>query len=171
MKMRQTNANISDLKDSIENSIKNARDNAPISLYGEIIEDMKEKVLAEINSKLSPEKFEKLVLWYLKKIGADEIKAPSKNESFKQDGADGDIIADFELLKVRILVQVKRHEGETSDWAVKQIQKYSEQHKELGDGEYTYINWALTSANDFTQLKGSKDRNQGGGKVTLIRKE
>ena len=41
MKMRQTNANISDLKDSIENSIKNARDNAPISLYGEIIEDMK----------------------------------------------------------------------------------------------------------------------------------
>lgn len=151
MKMRQTNGNITRLKTSIDNALENARNNTPISLYGEVIEDIQLSLLKNIKNNLQDDKFEKLIKWYFNKIGADIVEIPPKNEGFKKDGSDGDIIADFELIKVRVLVQAKYHEGETSEWAIEQISKYSEQHKELGDGEYTYINWAVTTGDDFSE--------------------
>lgn len=161
MKMRQTNGNITKLKTSVDNALENARRNTPISLYGGVIEDMQLSLLKNIKSNLQDDKLEKLIKWYFEKIGADLVEIPSKNEGFKRDGSDGDIIADFELIKVRILVQAKHHEGETNDWAIEQISKYSEQHKELDDGEYTYINWAITTGDDFSEkaisLAGEKN--------------
>lgn len=161
MKMRQTNGNITDLQESVDRALKNAKKNTPISLYGEVIEDMKKQLLDGIKSELNPDKFEQLVLWYLNKIGADKVEIPPKSESHINKGADGDIIADFEQIKVRILVQAKHHKGVTSGWSVEQIYRYSEQHQELGDGEYTYISWVLTSADEFckkaAELAGEKN--------------
>lgn len=151
MKMRQTNGNITKLKASVDNALEKAEKNTPISLYGEVIEEVQLSLLKNIRNNLRDDKFEKLIKWYFDKIGADRVEIPSKNERFKTDGSDGDMIADFELIKVRILVQAKYHEGETSDWAIEQISKYSEQHEELGDGEYTYINWAVTTGDDFSE--------------------
>ena len=139
------------MKNNVDYALEKARKNTPISLYGEVIESMKEVLLNEIRTKLQPDKLERLIEWYFNKIGADRVEIPAKNEKLKRDKSDGDIIADFELLKVRVLVQAKYHEGKTDDWAIEQIHKYSEQLEELEDDEYTYINWVITTANDFTK--------------------
>ena len=151
MKMRQTNGDITDLKNDVEKALDKYIKGEPISLRGAVIEEAKDKLLSKINSKLDPDKFQQLVYWYLEKIGADKVEIPAKNESFKSKGADGDIIADFDLLKVRVLVQVKFHTGETDEWGVQQIVEYSDQHQEIGDSEYTYISWVLTSADNFSE--------------------
>lgn len=150
MKIRQTNANISDIKYSIEESIKSYIANRPISLYGGVIDNISFNLLENIRSYLDPDKFEYLIEWYFKKIGACKVEIPSKNEANKSKGSDADIVATFENLKVIILVQAKYHTDETDKWAVEQIHKYKEDKLESGDEEYTYINWALTSGDNFS---------------------
>ena len=67
MKIRQTNANINDLKKNVKDAVERAKLNKPISLYSEIIDSMKEVLITEIRSKLDENKFETLIAWYLKK--------------------------------------------------------------------------------------------------------
>lgn len=70
---------------------------------------------------------------------------PTKNKSGKYDGADADVVATFELLKCIVYVQVKQHNGNTSDWVVQQIAKYKEQFENDAD-EYNYLSWVVSSA-------------------------
>lgn len=91
---------------------------------------------------------------FLKKIGASEAYIPSKNEPGKEDGADADVVAIFELFKVIIYVQVKHHDGQTSDWAVQQIADYKKQ-MDQPDDSYTRLTWVITSA-EFTNEAKSK---------------
>ncbi|NLK43671.1 MAG: restriction endonuclease [Tissierellia bacterium] len=151
MKIRQTNADISDLKEKIEDAKKRARLNKPISLYSEIIDTMKEVLITEIREKLEPNKFESLIAWYLDKIGADQVKIPSKNEAGKSEYADADIVADFELLKLILAVQAKHHKGTTSSWAVEQIDLYKKDLQENIGDDYSYLNWVISSADDFSE--------------------
>lgn len=93
-----------------------------------MVESSLESINKIIDDRLTPDKFEQLVKWYLKQIGASDVYIPSKNEKGKNDGADADVIATFENLKVRLIyVQVKYHKGCTSDWAIKQISEYKVQ--------------------------------------------
>jgi hypothetical protein len=146
MKIRQTNADISDLAESI-NKIINA--DTPINLYASLIDTLAEKLLDIIKTQLNPDKFELLVKWYFNKIGATNTYRPAKNSSDKYDGADADIVAEFEPLKIIFYVQAKLHDGRTSQWAVEQISKYKNQH-EFAAGDYFIIPWVISTADSFS---------------------
>lgn len=146
MKIRQTNADISDLADSILDALSS---DSPINLYSTVIEELSLKLLDVIERQLTPSKFEMLIRWYFRKIGASRAYIPAKNEPNKWDGADADIIAEFDPLKVVFYVQAKLHTDQTSTWAIEQISMYKEQH-EVSAGEFTIIPWVITSAKEFS---------------------
>lgn len=150
MRIRQTNANISDLKENVEEAVKRARLNKPISLYSEIIDSMKEVLITEIRSKLDENKFETLVAWYLKRIGADQVRIPSKNDAIKSQYADGDIVAEFDILEIALAVQAKYHSGKTDSWGIQQIDMYGKDLQENMNKEYNHLNWVISAADNFT---------------------
>lgn len=146
MKMRQTNGQIDDL--NLQKSIESARSALkPVNLQEVMRESMAKLILDNIQKNVSHNDFEKLVKWYMEKLGATEVYIPAKNEKNKQDGADADVIAQFEPLSLDIIIQVKKHDTntETSDWAVKQINEYKIQ-KIGGSDSMTQAYWVITSA-------------------------
>ncbi|GGG88596.1 hypothetical protein GCM10011416_01090 [Polaribacter pacificus] len=150
MKIRTTNANIFNLKDSVEKAMSSFKNNRPINLYGEIIEKIAPQVLKSLKTNLNPDKFESLVKFYFERNGATEVFIPSKNERGKE--GDADIVAIFEPIKTIIYAQVKFHkiQSETNRWAVDQIKEYRN-NRELLDDDYSKIGWVITTANSFTQ--------------------
>ena len=154
MKMRQVNGNLNDLKQYIEEA-KNAKMPSFAKLHdiiSDIVSDNREKFIQTI----SPNNFEKLILWYMKRIGAEDVYIPAKNEHGKENHADADVIATFSNLHIRVYIQAKRHDGETSDWAVKQITEYVKQKMEGQEeddaekGNYVPILWVI-STGKFTE--------------------
>jgi hypothetical protein len=150
MKMRQTNADISDLIHDIEDVINAFKNNKPINLYANVIDNMSENLLEKLSENLNDAKFERLIKWYFEKLGASEVEIPAKNEGGKNNGADADIIATFETIKVIIYIQAKYHTGETDDWAVTQIAKYKEQKEDV-EGEYKYVPWVISTCSKFSE--------------------
>ena len=148
MKIRSTNADISDLKESIEKAIAAFDKGEPLNIYSQIISKTRQQILDTIRTELSPDKFEILVRWYFQRIGASDVYIPSKNESGK-DG-DADVVAVFEPIKTIIYSQVKFHTGETSSWAIEQIKSYKDQKVTMDDG-YTKISWVISLADNFSQ--------------------
>jgi len=146
MKIRQTNADISDLAESVQNVIGA---NSPINLYASVIEELAGRLLGAIKTQLTPDKFELLIKWYFERLGASRTLRPSKNSSDKRDGADVDVVAEFDTLKVVFYVQAKLHDDITSQWAVEQISKYKDQH-EVSSDEYTAIPWVISTADAFS---------------------
>jgi restriction endonuclease Mrr len=146
MKIRQTNGSLNDLKENIENSIVNYKENKPIHLHSIIVEKTADIVLDSIRRELNPDKFEKLVMTYFKTIGANEVSIPAKNERDKE--GDADIIAVFENIKLIIYIQAKFHEGRINDWGTNQILDYKTNKESIDDG-YNKIAWVVTSANSF----------------------
>lgn len=150
MKIRTTSADITDIGEFVEAGIKAGKEDKPITLYGDVIDPLVDCMRESIMSTLNPDKFEQLVKWYLERCGASSAWIPAKNESGKKDGADADIVAEFDNLKYIVYVQAKWHEGETSDWAVYQIDSYKSQKSE-GDSSYTYATWVISSADRFSE--------------------
>lgn len=148
MKIRSTNADISDLQLSIEKAIAAFDKGQPLNIYSQIISKTRQHILDTIRTELTPDKFELLVKWYFQRIGASDVYIPSKNESGK-DG-DADVVAVFEPIKTIIYSQVKFHIGETSSWATEQIKSYKDQKDTMDDG-YSKISWVISSADNFTQ--------------------
>lgn len=148
MKIRSTNANISALKESVEKAMNGFTTGQPLNIYSQIISKTRQQILDTIRTELTPDKFEYLVKWYFERIGASDVNIPSKNESGK-DG-DADVIAVFEPIKTIIYSQVKFHTGETSSWAIEQIQSYKDQKETMDDG-YSKISWVISSADNFSQ--------------------
>lgn len=146
MKIRQTNADITDLKDSIEYAIKAYSEKKPINLKEQIIEETAPKLLALIEKLTNDIKFENLVGWYLKSLGA-KVYTPSKNESKTEDG-DADKVGYFDNIKTAVMVQVKKHEGTTDDWAVQQIKAFKANHNY---GDYHTQMWVISSCQKFSE--------------------
>ena len=159
MKIRNATANISDLENDVFEAIKRYQEHNPIDFHDEACKAIKDHLIKAILNKLDDIRFEKLVLWYFEKIGATEASIPAKNEPGKENGADADVVAIFELLKCIIYVQVKHHDGQTSNWAVHQIAKYKEQ-KDQPDDPYTRLSWVITSA-EYTDDAKSKAQSEG----------
>lgn len=149
MKIRTTSADITDIGKYVESGINAGKTKKPITLYGDVIDPLVECMRKSIMSTLDPDKFEKLVKWYLDRCGASSSRIPKKNEPGKEDGADADIVAEFDNLKYIVYVQAKWHKGETSGWAVHQIDSYKNQKSE-GDSAYTYATWVISSADKFS---------------------
>lgn len=146
MKIRQTNADISDLAENIQNVIGS---DTPLNLYAAVIEELAGRLLDAIKAQLTPDKFELLIKWYFERLGASRTLRPAKNSADKWDGADVDIVAEFDSLKIVFYIQAKLHDDVTSQWAVEQISKYRDQH-ELSSGEYTAIPWVISTADAFS---------------------
>lgn len=148
MKIRTTNANISDIGESVRNAVQSFEHKKPINLHGQIIEKTNSHVLSLIRTQLNPDKFESLVEWYCKKAGATSVTLPSKNESGKK--GDADIVATFDQIKTIIYVQAKHHVNETSEWALEQIREYKLSKDSMDDG-YARIGWVISSADKFSK--------------------
>ena len=106
-----------------------------------------------IQTKLNPDKFEYLVKWYFKRIGASNVVIPLKNPTNKVDYEDVDVIATFDLLKTIYYVQVKYYRGETDSWGADQISHLKElalMREDRQDDGYTRIYWLVSSSEKFT---------------------
>lgn len=147
LKIRQTNADISDLKDSIEEAIRRFQAKKPIHLKASIVEETWKTVLQNIHKLQNDMKFEQLVEWYLKSIGGTGVYTPVKNESPTEDG-DADRVAFFEKIGVAIMVQAKKHTDQTNSWAVDQIKLFKKNH--VFD-RYKTILWVISTCDSFSE--------------------
>ena len=166
MKMQQTNADISDLQNNITRLLEAYRRGVPPNLHARIIEEMQKKTLNLIHDELDPDKFESLINWYFKRVGASRVDMPSKNESDKE--GDADIIAVFEPIKVLVYVQAKFHRPNTrtDEWAVEQIRAYVDHRKDAQEHDgYARASWVVSTCDDFTDTCKDEARDAG---VTLI---
>lgn len=147
MKIRTTNADISDLGASVEKAIAGFRESRPVTIESQIMTTCKTELLKLIQGELNPDKLERLVKWYFDKAGASDVYIPAKNERDKL--GDADVVATFEQLKTIFYVQVKHHEGQTSDWAVRQIREYRDNRQEKDDG-YSQVAWVVSTCKSFS---------------------
>lgn len=147
MKIRQTNADINDLWESVENAIIAYDAKKPINLKENILSDIIENTFVQIKKTLDADKFEKLVEWYLESLGATWTTTPAKNGSKTEEG-DVDKVAYFEKLKLIVMVQAKRHEDITGDWAVQQITAYKDNNKPSDD--YSTIMWVISTCDQYS---------------------
>lgn len=150
MKFQATNKDIYTDDDiaSVERVIKAE---TPINLHNNLIEHISTDSLEIIRRDLTPDKLEKLILWFMNKQGFT-AESHATNESGKKDFADADITATSEFLKLIVQIQAKFHKGVTGGWGVEQISKYAEQKNTAEDNdEYTYVQWLITTADDFTE--------------------
>lgn len=145
MKIRQTNAQINDISQSVNVAIENYRNKKPLNLKASIQETTATVVLEKIRAIPNDSKFEELVQWYLESIGG-KVQTPSKNESPAEAG-DADKVALFDKLGVAIMVQVKKHSGQTDSWAIEQINAYKKNHT---FDEYTTILWVISTCDSFS---------------------
>jgi len=160
MKIRQTNADISDLKDSIEDARKAYEENKPINMKEKIVAETAPKLLALIEKLTSEGRFETLVEWYLKSLGA-RTEIPGKNAPDKGEG-DADVIGYFDNIKTAIMVQVKKHEGVTDEWAIQQIKAYKTNHTY---DDYHIQMWVISTCEHYSQ-KAMNEADEAG--VRLI---
>lgn len=154
MKIMQTNADISDLCQCVEDTIERAQKAHPISIHEELEKSTLSAVQQTINDYVQHYQYEDLVERYLWAIGASEVLRPATNESRTEEG-DADRVAYFEELKVAVMVQVKKHNQITNGWAVDQITTYKENHT---NEEYSVQLWVISNANEFSEDAKQKAR-------------
>lgn len=146
MKIRQTNAQINDLSGDVLAALENYRGKKPINLRESILEETVGSVSKKISELLNPDKFEGLVEWYLRSLGA-RVETPGKSSSPTEAG-DADKVGYFDKIGFAIMVQVKKHEGTTGDWAVNQINSY---HANNNFGDYSTALWVISSGEKFSE--------------------
>lgn len=146
MKNRGTNACLSEeVAREVDTAVTDWMHNKPINLKSEIENAVAEPILGLIRNLLQDMKFESLVEWYLKEIGA-VVEKPAKNGCPTQDG-DADLIAHFDAIETTVMVQVKKHEGNTGDWAVSQIASYAEKG---GIKDFMNQMWVVSTCEDYS---------------------
>ncbi len=152
------NAEMSEKQDVVE-ARKRYRENNPFSMA----QEMAKKCHDVLDQQVSPYQFECMIRDYFVRNGAS-AEVLSRNYSDKK--GDCDVEADFPSLRLAISVQVKKHVGETDDWAVRQIVDYDKSRCKNED--WTYANWVVTLASDFTAEAKALARERG---VVLINGE
>ena len=159
MKIYNTNANIDDLKVNVDGALERFREKKPINIYSQIVEKASQQILDIIRKELNDDKFERLVEWYFKRVGATNVYRPAKNESGKE--GDADTVAIFEPIKTIIYTQVKYHRNETDPWAVEQIKDYKFQKEKNEDNDYSKIAWVISSCDSFSKkaIEDAKSEN------------
>ena len=160
LKVRQTNVDINDIRENVEQALVGWKKEEPINLASEVVKKCAGEVLNLVIEKLDQDRLEKLIKWYFERIGASSAVIPAKNERDKE--GDADIVATFEPISTIIYVQAKHHVGTTDDWAVEQINSYVKHKEELsGETGYTRIPWVISTALDFsTDCKVKAKRHQ-----------
>ena len=153
MKIRITNVGISDLSENVERALNAYRDGKPIALRSRTPE-LAEQLLYLIYNELNPGKFESLLKWYFRRIGASDVCTPQKNS----DDGDADIRASFDRARLTICVQAKFHDPKTStdDWAVQQVRDYVQQDRKKEPDQHSVEDvhttglWVVSTGKCFT---------------------
>ena len=160
LRVRQTNVEINDIRENVEQALAAWKNEKPIDLASEVMKKCADEVLNLIKEKLDQGRLEKLIKRYFERIGASSAVIPAKNERDKK--GDADIVATFEPISTIIYVQAKHHVGITDDWAVEQINGYVKNKEELsGETGDTRIPWVISTALDFTtDCKAKAERHQ-----------
>ena len=129
----------------------------PISIYSGLLESSIDAINKSLLS-LSPDKFEQLIAWYFRKIGADSAKVLPKNPYQKREFEDADVEAVFENLKLKVVVQAKFYNGKADlNWACEQIKRYDNLQNDEFD--YTCVRWVITTASIAEYNKDYLDDN------------
>lgn len=163
MKVRQTTVDITTLREYVDQARARKEANNPISLKKEVLNETLKKVHALISTYVGTKGYEELVGKYLAAIGG-EVEDTSR-EGTPTDKGDADRVATFEDLKLKVCVQVKKHDGATPSWAVDQIANYADNFTEEG---YYIQKWVISNADEFTNDAKEKAQNRG---VRLINGE
>lgn len=146
MKIRTTNADITDLADGVEQAMNQKE---PINLKTSFVSESAKILCKQMQELLNDQKVEELVSWYFKSLGAS-VYAPPKNSATTEEG-DADVIATFDRLNNHtILIQVKAHQWYTDEWAVEQICSYSDTFKCDLEERTTQL-WVISTCEDFTE--------------------
>ena len=160
MKICQTNADSSGLRDNLDAALDAYREKKPLTLYGEAIEPTRGKLLEAIRKGLNSDKFEQLIGWYFERIGATTVSIPPKNQRDKE--GDADVIASFDALRFTVYVQAKYHKGTTAGQrAIEQITSYAEWAAASDSNEDTTANWVISSASIFDEASEKLARLEG----------
>lgn len=148
LKIQQTNANITDLKDEVDMAIACYKDGCPINLRSTFTAEAAKLLLDQMHNLLNDTKLEELVKWYLEQLGAEAI-IPPKNATDSNEG-DADVIATFgRLNNFTILIQAKAHKGFTNEWAVEQITTYKrtmDKKRQIPSAQF----WLISTSDDFS---------------------
>lgn len=163
MKIRQTNANISDMAELVDKA-RYAKE-AP-KPFDDIIKQFRERMIEAITTKITPDNFENFICWLMERMGATSTEVLAKNESGKKNGADADVVAEFEQLGMKIYIQAKQHVGESDSWAVTQLSEYRNQKQQDKSGKNLY--WVISTADKFDDTAKTDAENSY---VRLINKE
>ena len=152
MKIRITNVGISDLSENIDRALKAYGCEKPIALRSRTPE-LAKQLLCLIYNELDPRKFESLLKWYFRRIGASDVCTPQKNG----DG-DADIRASFDRVRLTICVQAKFHDPKTptGKWAVQQVRDYVQQDRKKEPDQHSVEDvhttglWVVSTGKCFT---------------------
>lgn len=156
LKFQGTTNNLILIKDEVDKAIKRYYENNPIEIYSEIMDSASIQILEKLRNLASDTSFEKIVEFYLRKIGADKTNIPAKNLLTKQQG-DVDVVAYFDHLQVKVLVQVKHYQNEVGIDAIEQIISARSSYEEPG---YTLLLWVLSSCDRFSEDAANKAVNE-----------
>lgn len=147
MKFQGTDNNITPLSKDVDEAIKRHQDKSPLFLKNEIVDTACHVVLEKLQSISSDSAFEKVTRYYLERLGANSVMIPAKALLSKEQG-DADVVAIFEALQVKVIVQVKHYLKEVNEEAVKQILASRCFYE---DSTYTVIPWVIAACDTYTE--------------------
>lgn len=156
MKYRGLGLVLTPFANHVLEAIERFVDDNPISLSADLIDDLSRTMLESLNSYSKPNSFEQVVCDYFTRIGASSAEVQSKTAKHGTDEKQGDVdvVATFDHLKTVYYIQVKRHEGETGEWAIAQVKAFAAGQaslaKEGDEPGYATVLWALTLAENFS---------------------
>ena len=149
LKFQMTNIGLTDLSADIEEAIKAKANGKTINLKDEIENETSSIILNKLLSRINDSGFEKVVKWYLNRLGATSTFIPAKRNLSTRQG-DADVIALFDELRVALFVQVKQYDNQVEKSALEQVVHAYESYREEYVA-YTPILWIVTTCKSFSQ--------------------
>lgn len=149
LKFQMTNIELTDLANEIDEAIKSFKSGQTTNLKLELAEGTRGVILDKLNRKINDAGFEKVVKWYLERLGATSAFIPAKKNLSHAQG-DADVIALFDELRVALYVQVKQYNNIVDKSALEQVVLAYASYKERFP-DRTPILWVVTTCNSFTQ--------------------
>lgn len=149
LKFQMTNIEMTDLADEIEKAIKSFQSGKTTNLKGELADGTRNVIVDKLCNKINDAGFERVVKWYLERLGATSVFIPAKKNLNHAQG-DADVIALFDELRVAIFVQVKQYNDQVDKNALEQIVRAYDSYKDQFP-DRTPILWVVTTCNFFSQ--------------------
>ena len=148
LKFQMTNIEMTDLSERIEKAIKDKRNGNIINVYAEISNNVRGIILKNLTETINDSHLERVVKWYVDRIGATKSYIPAKN-TLSKDKGDADVIALFDDLRVMLVIQVKQYTDSVGKNDVEQVVKAFEYYDEKYP-EYTSLKWLVSTCKSFT---------------------